>query len=64
MWVKSRLSNPNGECVELARLANGEVALRNSRQPGGPALIFTHAEMTAFMQSVAAGEFDDFATNK
>jgi hypothetical protein len=58
-WIKSRSSNPNGECVELAKLANGEIAVRNSRHPAGPALIFTRAEIAAFIQGVGAGEFDE-----
>jgi hypothetical protein len=36
--------------VELAELAGGDIAVRNSRHPRGPALIFTRAEMAAFIQ--------------
>ena len=60
-WTKSRFSNPNGECVELAKLTNGEIAVRNSRHPDDPALIFTRAEMAAFIQGVKEGEFDEMA---
>src|SRR5579859_6435831 len=35
-WRKSRHSNPNGACVELAALPSGEIAMRNSRFPVGP----------------------------
>ncbi|HEV7830876.1 MAG TPA: DUF397 domain-containing protein, partial [Pseudonocardiaceae bacterium] len=38
-WRKSQASNPNGDCVELAHLASGSVAVRNSRDPRGPALV-------------------------
>lgn len=58
-WIKSKFSNPNGECVEIAKLTNGEIAVRNSRHPSGPALIFTRAEMAAFIQGVEEGEFDE-----
>ncbi|WP_046469336.1 DUF397 domain-containing protein [Allosalinactinospora lopnorensis] len=58
VWHKSRLSNPNGNCVEIARLPDGEVAVRNSRHPHGPALIYTPAEITAFVQGAKAGDFD------
>jgi Domain of unknown function (DUF397) len=57
-WVKSRRSGPTGgNCVEVAFLHSGEVAMRNSRYPGGPALIFTAAEWDAFLGGAADGEF-------
>ena len=61
-WRKSRASNPRGDCVELARLAGGAVAVRNSRDPHGPALVYTPAEIAAFLEGAKAGEFDDLAS--
>jgi hypothetical protein len=58
-WLKSWHSNPNGECVELAALPNGEFAMRNSRFPTGPVLLYTRAEITAFLAGAKDGEFDD-----
>lgn len=58
-WRKSRRSNPSGNCVELAVLSDGEVAVRNSRFPSGPALVYTRDEMTAFVQGAKDGDFDD-----
>ena len=60
-WRKSRVSNPRGDCVELAKLAGGDVAVRNSRDPHGPALVYTPAEIAAFLAGAKAGEFDDLA---
>src|SRR5208282_4780676 len=51
-------SNPNGECVEMAALPNGEIAMRNSRFPAGPVLLYTQAEITAFLAGAKDGEFD------
>ncbi|MGW2834563.1 DUF397 domain-containing protein [Streptomyces sp. NPDC001286] len=57
-WFKSRHSNAEGNCVEVAALAEGGVAMRNSRDPHGPALIYTPAEVAAFLAGVRDGEFD------
>ncbi len=57
-WIKSRRSGPTGgNCVEVAFLDGGEIALRNSRHPGGPALIFTRSEWDAFLAGAKDGEF-------
>jgi Domain of unknown function (DUF397) len=59
IWQKSSRSGPNGNCVECAALSDGGVAVRNSRDPEGPALIYTAAEIEAFLQGVRDGEFDN-----
>ncbi|MEU3713248.1 DUF397 domain-containing protein [Streptomyces catenulae] len=58
-WRKSRRSNPSGNCVELAVLSDGGVAVRNSRHIGGPALVYTRDEIAAFVQGAKDGDFDD-----
>jgi hypothetical protein len=57
-WKKSRRSNPSGNCVELAELPDGGVAVRNSRDPEGPVLIYTTDEIAAFILGAQDGEFD------
>jgi predicted small integral membrane protein len=57
-WIKSSYSGPTGgNCVEVAFLAGGGVAMRNSRHPDGPALVFTRAEWDAFLGGARDGEF-------
>jgi hypothetical protein len=54
-------SGPNGgQCVELKRLNDGRVAVRQSTDPGGPALIYTPEEMRAFVTGVKDGLADHF----
>ncbi|MFB9465199.1 DUF397 domain-containing protein [Streptomyces cinereospinus] len=57
-WIKSRHSNAEGNCVEVAALGDGGIAMRNSRDPDGPALVYTAAEMAAFLAGARDGEFD------
>lgn len=57
-WQKSAVSSSQGNCMEFAQLPGDRVALRNSRYPNGPALIYTKAEMAALVQGAKNGEFD------
>ena len=59
-WVKSSLSFANGNCVEVANMADGEIGVRNSRDSEGPVLRFTSDEWHAFLGGVRNGEFDSF----
>ena len=59
VWKKSRRSNGNGgnNCVNVA-FVNDHVAVRDSKDPDGPALLFTHPEWTAFIRGAQDGEFN------
>ncbi|MFI1989908.1 DUF397 domain-containing protein [Actinoplanes sp. NPDC020271] len=59
VWKKGSRSNGNGgnNCVEVAMLDEG-IAVRDSKNRTGPALMFTQAEWTAFVDSAKDGEFD------
>ena len=55
-WQKSSHSGNNG-CVEVA-FVEDRVAVRHSKQHGGPVLVFTAHEWAAFLRGVRGGEFD------
>jgi hypothetical protein len=58
VWRKSSYSSGNGgQCVEVARNMRDVVAVRDSKNPEGPALVFTPQEWRAFLDGVRADEF-------
>ena len=53
VWRKSSYSGTSGgNCVEVARALPAAVAVRDSKDPDGPKLIFTVADWTAFTAAV------------
>ena len=57
-WIKSTRSGADSEnCVEVA-FVDEAIAVRDSKNPTGPALIFTTAEWDAFVGGAKDGEFD------
>lgn len=59
VWRKATASGgTGGDCVEVAPLTHGRVAVRDSKHPTGPALVFTASEWAAFKDGVSKGEFD------
>ncbi|WP_159841501.1 DUF397 domain-containing protein [Nocardia sp. CY41] len=57
-WFKSSHSGTGGDCVEVAHLTGGMVGVRDSKNPTGPALIFTPSEWDAFTATIAGDGFD------
>ena len=53
-----RLAGTADSGVEMARLADGQVAVRNAADPDGPALIYTRAEIEALIGGAQDGDFD------
>jgi hypothetical protein len=56
VWHKASASSSWGQCVELA-VATGGVAMRDSKDPDGPILLYTRAEFRAFLDGARNGDF-------
>ncbi|MEZ0076277.1 DUF397 domain-containing protein [Planotetraspora sp. GP83] len=57
-WWKSTRSANNCACVEVAVLPDGQLGVRDSTNPDGPALVFNRGEWAAFLAGAKGGEFD------
>jgi len=53
-----RLAGGKEGGVEMARLPDGQIAVRNAADPEGPALIYTRAEIEALIGGAQDGDFD------
>jgi Domain of unknown function (DUF397) len=57
-WHKPWSGTNGGSCVEAKQLPDGRIAVRQSTDPQGPALVYTHQEMATFLAGVKAGAAD------
>jgi hypothetical protein len=55
-WFKSSRSSANGQCVESARLPGGGMAVRDSKRPDSPVLLFSADEWRTFTEGMMLGE--------
>jgi hypothetical protein len=54
-WHRSRRSSPNGNCVEIATLGRETMAVRDSKDPDGPALVYPPAAIANLIEAVRMG---------
>ena len=59
-WIKATASSDSGNCVELRRCGD-EIQVRDSKDPHGPVLRFTTAELAAWLDGAKRSEFDHLA---
>jgi hypothetical protein len=57
-WRTSTRSGANGDCVEVADNLPGVVAVRDSKDRTGPALLFTRGQWASFVDGARDGTFD------
>jgi hypothetical protein len=58
-WRKTKRSQGNSNCVQFAKIAQGVIAMRDSKNPNGPALILSSADTGDFFNLIKSGGLDD-----
>lgn len=56
--TSSFCSADEGQCVEVEALVNGDIAVSDSKDPGGAPLVFSPTEWDAFIEGAKNGQFD------
>jgi hypothetical protein len=57
-WWKSSASGTQSDCVECGIVDGETVAVRDSKNPTGPALLLSRASLAGLVAGVRAGEFE------
>ena len=57
-WLKPWSGSNNGNCLEAKQLGGGRVALRQSTDPLGPALVLSSSAMSQFIAAAKSGMAD------
>lgn len=59
-WITAKASGSQGNCVQMR--TDGEVIqVGDSKDPDGPVLTYTKAEIVAWLDGAKKGEFDGLA---
>ncbi|MFJ3218957.1 DUF397 domain-containing protein [Kitasatospora sp. NPDC086801] len=58
-WIKSSHSNNGGDCVEVATDVPHLAPVRDSKDPKGPALVFSADTWSSFIAAIRTGEFGE-----
>jgi hypothetical protein len=56
-WTKSSYSTAGGSCVEVRRSEDGNIQVRDSKNPNGPLLAFSREQWATFIDSTKRSEF-------
>ncbi len=51
-WFKSTRSSANGQCIMCARLPDGGMAVKDSKNPYSPVLSFSPAQWRTFTKDI------------